>query len=146
MIRQQAFNAERHIIETPRGIEARPHHKAQVLRRDPQEMGLLPDGNGNGPLDAGMESEEQGVLLGSAARTMQFWTMCVAQFSIFFCLLTMIVHIVPHGSDLGLPAGTAAGVLAAADQRVLDVTPRQRAGDQVAEEQDDPEHQHQEDR
>jgi MFS family permease len=37
--------------------------------------------------------------------------MCVAEFAVFFCLLTMIVHIVPHATDLGLPSGNAAGVL-----------------------------------
>jgi MFS transporter, OFA family, oxalate/formate antiporter len=85
---------------------------AQILRRDPQEMGLLPDGGINGPDSPGNGSTEQGVSLRAAVRTRQFWTMCVAEFSVFFCLLTMIVHIVPHGTDLGLPAGTAAGVLA----------------------------------
>ncbi len=84
---------------------------AQIMRRDPQEMGLLPDGGSNGLGCEENGTAEQGVSLRAAARTRQFWTMCVAQFSIFFCLLTMIVHIVPHGSDLGLPAGTAAGVL-----------------------------------
>jgi MFS family permease len=85
---------------------------AQILRRDPQEMGLLPDGESNGADSAGNGSTEQGVSLRAAARTRQFWTMCVAEFAIFFCLLTMIVHIVPHATDLGLPPGTAAGVLA----------------------------------
>jgi MFS transporter, OFA family, oxalate/formate antiporter len=85
---------------------------AQIMRRDPQEMGLLPDGGSNGPDSEGNGSTEQGVPLRAAVRTRQFWTMCVAEFAVFFCLLTMIVHIVPHGTDLGLPTGTAAGVLA----------------------------------
>jgi MFS family permease len=38
--------------------------------------------------------------------------LCVAEFTIFFCLLTMVVHIVPHATDLGLSPATAAGVLA----------------------------------
>ena len=41
----------------------------------------------------------------------QFWIMCLAEFIIFFCLLTIIVHIVPHATDLGLPLTAAAGVL-----------------------------------
>ena len=84
---------------------------AQMMRRDPQEMGLVPDGGSNGPDSAGNVSTEQGVPLRAAVLTRQFWTMCVAEFTIFFCLLTMIVHIVPHATDLGLPTGTAAGVL-----------------------------------
>ena len=85
---------------------------AQIMRRDPQEVGLLPDGESNGPDSEENGSAEQGLPLRAAVRTRQFWTICVAEFSVFFCLLTMIVHIVPHGTDLGLPAGTAAGVLA----------------------------------
>jgi len=84
---------------------------AQILRRDPQEMGLLPDGGGNGPDHVGNGSTEQGVPLRAAVLTRQFWTMCVTEFALFFCMLTMIVHIVPHATDLGLPSGTAAGVL-----------------------------------
>ena len=84
---------------------------AQILRRDPQEMGLLPDGESDGPDHVGNGSKEQGVPLRTAVLTRQFWTMCVTEFALFFCMLTMIVHIVPHAMDLGLPSGTAAGVL-----------------------------------
>jgi MFS family permease len=59
-----------------------------------------------------METAEHNVSLGKAVRTGPFWILCVAEFTIFFCLLTMIVHIVPHATDLGLPPGIAAGVLA----------------------------------
>ena len=48
----------------------------------------------------------------AAMRSRQFLTICVAEFAIFFCLLTIIVHIVPHATDLGLPPAIAAGVLA----------------------------------
>lgn len=85
---------------------------AQVMRRDPQAVGLLPDGGSDEPSDSRMASEERNVSLRTVVRTRQFWTLCIAQFTIFFCLLTMIVHIVPHATDLGLPPATAAGVLA----------------------------------
>jgi predicted MFS family arabinose efflux permease len=85
---------------------------AQLLRRDPRAMGLCPDGaNDRHPCGSdGIESE--GITLKAAARTMQFRILCLAEFTIFFCLLTMIVHIVPHATDIGLPPATAAGVLA----------------------------------
>ena len=83
---------------------------AQVLRRDPQEIGLLPDGESDNPCGNG--DCEQGVSLKVAARTRQFRIICVVEFAVFFCLLTMIVHIVPHAMDMGLPPATAAGVLA----------------------------------
>lgn len=84
---------------------------AQVLRRDPQEMGLLPYGVSDEPFGANTGSTDPDVPLRAAALTRQFWTMCVAELSALFCLLTIIVHIVPHATDLGLPPATAAGVL-----------------------------------
>jgi MFS family permease len=82
---------------------------AQVLRRDPMGIGLLPDGGSCDPCDAGVE--ERSMSLRAVAHSSQFWTICVAEFVIFFCLLTVIVHIVPHATDLGLPPASAAGVL-----------------------------------
>ena len=84
---------------------------AQVMRRDPQGMGLLPYGQNNRPNSAMTGSSEQSVSLRQATRMNQFWIICVAEFTIFCCLLTMIVHIVPHATDLGLSTVTATGVL-----------------------------------
>ncbi len=85
---------------------------AQVMRRDPRGVGLLPD-DGNG-ISAGtlIAAEEGGLSLREASRMRQFWTLCVAEFAVFSCLLTIVVHIVPHARDLGLPPAIAAGVLA----------------------------------
>jgi MFS family permease len=84
---------------------------AQVLRRDPQALGLLPDGGGQDPHGIVIGAREPGVSMRAAARMREFWTICVAEFTIFFCLLTMIVHIVPYATDQGLSPMTAAGVL-----------------------------------
>ena len=84
---------------------------AQVLRRDPQAMGLLPDGRSDEPRGDGTRFMEPGVSLKAAAQTRQFWIMCVAEFVTLLCMLTIIVHIVPHATDLGLPPAAAAGVL-----------------------------------
>jgi MFS family permease len=84
---------------------------AQVLRRDPQEIGLLPDGGSNKTAGTGIRPKEWGVSLKEAVRTAQFWIISVAEFTTFFCLFTIIVHIVPHAMDLGLHPATAAGVL-----------------------------------
>jgi MFS family permease len=81
------------------------------LRRDPGEMGLLPDGGSDDDRSAGTESSAPDFTLREAVRTRQFRVMCANQFIIFFCMLTVIVHIVPHASDLGLSPATAAGVL-----------------------------------
>lgn len=84
---------------------------AQILKRDPQEKGLLPD---NAEHEAGLPLggyEELGIPLKPALTTKQFWAICLAEFSSFFCILTIIVHLVPHATDLGLPRITAAGIL-----------------------------------
>ena len=85
---------------------------AQVLRRDPQALGLLPDDGGHDSNSIVIGAKEPGVSMRAAARMREFWTICVAEFTIFFCLLTMIVHIVPYATDQGLSATAAAGVLA----------------------------------
>ena len=85
---------------------------AQVLHRDPQGLGLLPDGDGSGPSGSNAGPGDEGMPLSAAIRSRQFWTICIAEFAIFFCLLTIIVHIVPHATDLGLSPGSAAAVLA----------------------------------
>jgi MFS family permease len=84
---------------------------AQVLRRDPQGMGLRPNGDSHENLAASERTVESGVTLSAALEMKQFWIICMAWFTVFFCVLTIPVHIVPHARDLGLSPGTAAGVL-----------------------------------
>jgi len=84
---------------------------AQALRRDPQGMGLLPDGAKHQASDAAPPCEEHGLSLGTAARKGAFWTLSLAEFTIFFCIGTVFVHIVPHAMDLGLGPVAAAGIL-----------------------------------
>ncbi len=84
---------------------------AQVLSRDPQAVGQLPDGDSHDSHDNRIGSRKESVTLKAAARTRQFWIICIAEFAIFFCLLTIVVHIVPHALDLELNPPTAVGVL-----------------------------------
>ena len=84
---------------------------AQLMRRDPQGMGLLPDGRRETTDGQAAGGEAPGMSLKEAARIEQFWTICITEFAIFFCLFTIVVHIVPHARDLGLAPAYAAGVL-----------------------------------
>jgi MFS family permease len=84
---------------------------AQFLKRDPSQIGLMPDGDmekarGNPDGDAG------GFLLSEALHTPQFWTMCGFSVAIVFCLMSIMVHIVPHAQDIRISATSAASVLA----------------------------------
>ena len=81
-----------------------------VFRRDPQQMRLLPYGVDRTKSTAS-DSAEAGLSLGEAVRTRQFWTISLAYFSVIYCLLTIIIHIVPHVTDIGISEASAAGVL-----------------------------------
>lgn len=83
---------------------------AQLFRRDPQQMGLLPYG-ADRTKPAASDSAEPGLSLREVTRTRQFWTICLAYFSTIYCLLTIIIHIVPHATDIGISEASAAGVL-----------------------------------
>ena len=84
---------------------------AQLMRRDPQGMGLLPDGGRELAGGRTAAAGEQGFSLKEAVRMKQFWIICITEFAVLGCLLTVVVHIVPFGRDLGLAPAYAAGVL-----------------------------------
>ncbi len=85
---------------------------AQLMKPDPESIGVLPDGETavsleSAPVSAKTDSSSSR----EALRSRQFWIICVIEFTVFFCLLTVIVHIVPHGQDLELSPSLAAAVL-----------------------------------
>jgi MFS family permease len=82
---------------------------AQALRRDPGQMGLYPDGDAAAQ-DAETREREDGLPFSVAVRTRQFCLLCCADFLMFYCLITMLVHLVPHAVDTGITVGRA-GVL-----------------------------------
>jgi len=84
----------------------------QLLRRDPARMGLLPDGDRKSQTESSKPAET-GFSLHEALRTRQFWTICIVYLATMFCLLTIMVHIVPHATDIGISSTVAAGILAA---------------------------------
>ncbi len=83
---------------------------AQFLRRDPREIGQLPDGEEETKAGS-LNLVEVGLSLREAIHTGQFWMICVAYLIISFCAHTILVHIVPHAGDLGISATNAASVL-----------------------------------
>jgi MFS family permease len=83
---------------------------AQLMRRDPGMMGLSPDGDETGPANEPALAVE-GLSLGEAIRTRQFWAICAADLTIVFCLMLVVVHIVPFTIDIEVSPTRAAGVL-----------------------------------
>ena len=49
--------------------------------------------------------------LSQALRTLQLWTICLMNLFLVFCLMIILLHIVPHARDLGVSPLKAAGVL-----------------------------------
>ena len=85
---------------------------AQIFRRDPESVGLKPlmDEQSGGKKTHGLEGNFS---LKEALSKQQFWLLSLAKFADMFCLFTVILHIVPHGIDQGLPSTTAVMVLSA---------------------------------
>jgi len=82
---------------------------AQLLRRDPQTMGQHPDGESTPKPES--TAQVTGFLLGEALFSRQLWLMCAAYFSHGYFLNSALVHIVPHATDLGIPALTASSIM-----------------------------------
>ena len=84
---------------------------AQVVRRDPKSLGLRPWGEVRTEGSMNDVTQEAGLDLKQAIRTRQFWLISMAKLADWYCLFTVIVHIVPHGIDQGLEPATSAVVL-----------------------------------
>ena len=82
---------------------------AQFLKRDPAKIGQLPDGDSD--LPEKVAPADGGFSLREAMRTWQFWIIIVATFCFTMSEGTIMVHIVPHASDLGLSAVKATLIL-----------------------------------
>ncbi len=84
---------------------------AQFLRRDPYVMGLVPYG-ADETSNNGLNTAYEGFSFHEAIRSRQFWTFCLALFGFGYCLQTFMVHIVLYATGFGIPAVSAATILA----------------------------------
>ena len=85
---------------------------AQFLKRDPSEMGQEPYG-GSKAGEQSLDISAKGLTLMEAVYTRQFWMSVVILFCFGYCIMTSMLHIVPHATDIGISAAVAANVLAA---------------------------------
>jgi len=83
---------------------------SQFLKRDPSQIGLLPDGDENSGISR-VDSEEGGFSFQNAMHSGQLWTLCVMYLFFGFCSQVVMVHAVPHAIDLGASVTGAAGIL-----------------------------------
>lgn len=84
---------------------------AQFLRRDPGQKGLVPYGADEANASS-LNWVGNGINLREAIHLRQFWMLCALCVITFFYIETIIVHIVPHGIELGISAASAATILA----------------------------------
>jgi len=84
---------------------------AQFLKRDPAQVGQLPYGE-NGREIHELQLGNSGLSLREAIYTKQLWLVSGLFFCFGFCVFTIMVHIVPHAIELGIPAASAANILA----------------------------------
>ena len=85
---------------------------AQLLRRDPAQMGQLPYGRSK-EAELELELGAEGFSLKEAVCTKQFWFLAGLLFCLGFSLFAIVVHIAPHAIDLGISATSSANILAA---------------------------------
>ena len=83
---------------------------SRLLRRDPEEMGQNAEEKTNSKVDDKAFNGTD-ISFGQAIRMHQFWLLFIVNFAVVYCLLIVLVHIVPFTRDLGVSATKAAGVL-----------------------------------
>jgi MFS family permease len=83
---------------------------AQLLRRDPAQMGTTPYGATSAGVAAA--SPAHGLTLGEAVHTRQFWIMSAAFLCYGFGLSAILLHLAPHASGLGFSAASGASLVA----------------------------------
>jgi MFS family permease len=84
---------------------------AQFLRKDPGQKGL--SAFGASTTDIKSDSGTQGYSLKEALRTRQFWIIGMTFFTTNLCTQLVVVHIVPHATDIGIELVAAATIISA---------------------------------
>jgi len=91
---------------------------SRLLKRDPNEIGTLPDGVKTSSAEAELSetrkevsTQYKGLSLSEACRIRSFWLFGAIWLLYSFCYFLMLTHIVPHATDIGIPAMKAATVI-----------------------------------
>jgi sugar phosphate permease len=89
---------------------------AQFLKHSPQQAGLQPYGGDETTSGIKGDKPPQSSALGGlsmrqALRTRGFWLFGFIQIGALFCLVTVMIHIVAHATDIGISEVKAASIL-----------------------------------
>ncbi len=83
---------------------------AQFLRYDPSVVGLYPDGSRKEISQAPPDRVAESVTIRKALLTQSFWLLSLAYLCFGIVLFSIMVHLVPHTVELGVPMEVAARV------------------------------------
>jgi len=83
---------------------------SQFLRRDPAQMGQVPYGENKGGQEPKPGTE--GFSIKEAVYTRQLWLVFTLLLCFGFSMLAVVIHIVPHATDLGISVTKSASILA----------------------------------
>lgn len=83
---------------------------AQLLRRDPNQMGQT--AYGAAMSQEGISPIDESLSLREAIKTKQFWLILSLLFCFGLCFQSIAAHLVPHITDLGITATSAAATMA----------------------------------
>lgn len=84
---------------------------AQLLKRDPATMGMLPYGSGQVEKPSSVSSD-RGLSVKEVIHTRQYWLMIITFSSMGYILMGINTHLVPHITDLSISSSTAASIFA----------------------------------
>lgn len=89
---------------------------SRLLKKDPKEIGALPDGVKTGERDmAGINPDannrESAMSLAETLKTRGFWAVAGIWFFFSFCMSMLLTHIVPHVTDIGISAAEGAIII-----------------------------------
>jgi MFS family permease len=85
---------------------------AQLIKRDPGEVGQHPYGESKIGVRLSTESSSKALSFREAINTRQFWIVYCMFFCLGFCTFAVMVHMAAHAIDLEIPAAAAANILA----------------------------------
>jgi MFS family permease len=83
---------------------------AQFLKRDPSTVGQFPYGVEDISVES-LTSGSKGISIQEAIRARSFWLLSLVLFCFIFSVQAIMIHIVPHATDLGVSVTTAGGIL-----------------------------------
>lgn len=87
---------------------------SRLLRNDPYEIGALPDGAKSNSTEMGVKkpkNKQASLSLPQVSQTRSFWLFGSIWLLYASCLFLVLTHFVPHATDMGVSAMTAAAVL-----------------------------------